>query len=182
MSQNRDFASWRVRGAAYFIDCLIPLAGIALFWAGVLIAIGIGMGEGAGLHECPPRPPIEMGVDVSQECPERSDTPLWLFPPRLGERGRQRGLLHMVANRAQGWADAGQEDCRHPRHPRRHWRNIGVGDDVRPRVPREIARVRRVVRRRIFLLHSGRRSLRHSTNNHCRALYCQPTLAAMGRQ
>ena len=45
-----------------------------------MIAIGIGMGEGAGLHECPPRPPIEMGVDVSQECPERSDTPLWLFP------------------------------------------------------------------------------------------------------
>ena len=45
-----------------------------------MIAIGIGMGEGSGLHECPPRPPIETGVDVSQECPERSDTPLWLFP------------------------------------------------------------------------------------------------------
>ena len=79
MSQNHNFASWRVRGAAYLMGYLIPLAGVALFWAGVLIAVGIGMGEGSGLRECPPMPPIEMGV-APQECPERSDTPLWLFP------------------------------------------------------------------------------------------------------
>ena len=79
MNQNRDFASWRVRGAAYLIDSLTPLAGMTLFWFGVLIAVGIGMGE-TGLEECPPRPPIEVGGGVTQECPERSDTPLWLFP------------------------------------------------------------------------------------------------------
>ena len=66
MSQNRNFASWRVRGAAYFIDCLIPLASIAFFWFGVLIAANVGM-EGGG------------GAGFQEEGLRRPETPIWLL-------------------------------------------------------------------------------------------------------
>ena len=66
MSQNRNFASWRVRGAAYFIDCLIPLAGIALFWFGVLTAADVGMGDGGG-------------AGFQGEGLSRAETPIWLL-------------------------------------------------------------------------------------------------------
>ena len=66
MSQNRDFASWRVRGAAYLIDCLIPLAGIALFRFGVLIAANVGMSDGGA-------------AGFQEEGLRRPETPIWLL-------------------------------------------------------------------------------------------------------
>ena len=66
MSQNRDFASWRVRGAAYLIDCLIPLAGIALFRFGVLIAANVGMSDGGA-------------AGFQEEGLRRPQTPIWLL-------------------------------------------------------------------------------------------------------
>ena len=56
MNQNHDLAAWRVRGAAYLIDSVIPLLGMALFWFGVILAVGYGMGAGLGPGGAEPAP------------------------------------------------------------------------------------------------------------------------------
>jgi len=66
MNQNHDLASWRVRGAAYLIDGLVPFMGAALFSFGVMFAVGVGIADG--------------GAGFQQEGLRRPDTPLWLLP------------------------------------------------------------------------------------------------------
>ena len=66
MNQNLNLASWRVRGAAYLIDGLVPFMGAALFSFGVMFAVGVGIADG--------------GAGFQQEGLRRPDTPLWLFP------------------------------------------------------------------------------------------------------
>ncbi len=48
MREYNDLASWPIRAAAYLIDVIIPLAGLALIVFGGAIAIGIGVADASG--------------------------------------------------------------------------------------------------------------------------------------
>ena len=48
MTQRDNLASLPVRGAAYLIDVIIPIAGFLLFVFGIALAFGYGFGAGRG--------------------------------------------------------------------------------------------------------------------------------------
>ena len=63
MREIDNIASWPIRGAAYLIDVIIPVAGLSLFAFGGAVAIGVGIGDAVG-----------------PEGVTRPQTPVWLAP------------------------------------------------------------------------------------------------------